>query len=174
MGGILGYPLVGVGVPPSRRYPRYRTTDRVLDTPRSVCLLRSLRRTFLLYLVSYFTNKCRQRSLWSFWVSDLIGNLNEVEMSPREVKLGGNNYLHLQTQVPNNLTNLTNSRYNFQDTIIVKRRFFVGINVWILILCLFSLLYHGCFISLMVVHLPLSIDLSFILTSSHNTLWEVR
>ena len=35
----------GVLVPPP---PRYRTTDGVLDTPRSVCLLRSRRRTFLL------------------------------------------------------------------------------------------------------------------------------
>ena len=36
-----GYPLPGM-------YPlRYRTADGVLDTPRSVCLLRSRRRTFL-------------------------------------------------------------------------------------------------------------------------------
>ena len=47
-----GYPLGG-GTPPGREYPlptggtpRYRTTDGVLDTSRSVCLLRSRRRTF--------------------------------------------------------------------------------------------------------------------------------
>ena len=40
---------VGEYPPPSGRCtPRYRTTDGVLDTPRSVCLLRSRRRTFLL------------------------------------------------------------------------------------------------------------------------------
>ena len=47
-----GYPQTGIGyslagVPPTRGTPRYRTTDGVLNTPRSVCLLRSRRRTFL-------------------------------------------------------------------------------------------------------------------------------
>ena len=37
-----GMPLAGMG------YPLYRTADGVLDTPRSVCLLRSRRRTVLL------------------------------------------------------------------------------------------------------------------------------
>ena len=41
----LGYPLIGPGqeVPPAGGYP----TDGVLDMPRSVCRLRSRRRTFL-------------------------------------------------------------------------------------------------------------------------------
>ena len=34
-----------------RGTPLYRTTDGVLDTPRSVCLLRSGRRTFLFYIL---------------------------------------------------------------------------------------------------------------------------
>ena len=38
------YALSGMGVPP----PPYMTADGVLDTPRSVCLLCSRRRTFLL------------------------------------------------------------------------------------------------------------------------------
>ena len=44
MGGTQG----GDGVPSSRGTPQYRTIDGVLDTPRSVCLLLSRRRTFLL------------------------------------------------------------------------------------------------------------------------------
>ena len=54
---IWGYPRVSPqqGVPPSRVLPpgrgypppQYRTIDRVLDAPRSVCLLCSRRRTFL-------------------------------------------------------------------------------------------------------------------------------
>ena len=55
MGGTPGYPLVGVtphqGVP-----PRYRRTDGELDTPRSVCLLRSRRRTFLFDILLCVTN----------------------------------------------------------------------------------------------------------------------
>ena len=51
-GGFPRVPPAGVpprdGVPPSRGTPWYRTTDRVLDTPQSVCLLHSRRRTFLL------------------------------------------------------------------------------------------------------------------------------
>ena len=39
-----GYPLPGGGVPPLRE------TDGVLDTPRSVCLLRSRSRTFFLFV----------------------------------------------------------------------------------------------------------------------------
>ena len=41
-----------MGVPPSQGWgtPRDRAADGVLDTPRSVCLLRSRRRTFLFYL----------------------------------------------------------------------------------------------------------------------------
>ena len=42
--GWMGYPLAGMG------YPPYRTTDGVLDTPWSVCLLRSRRRTSLFTL----------------------------------------------------------------------------------------------------------------------------
>ena len=37
-------PRQGLGTPPP---PRYRTTDGVLDSPRSVCLLHSRRRPFL-------------------------------------------------------------------------------------------------------------------------------
>ena len=47
----LGWGTPLAGVPP----PRYRTTDGVLDTPRSVCLLRSRRRTFLLQVGSPLT-----------------------------------------------------------------------------------------------------------------------
>ena len=50
---------VQMGVPPGRGTsqqgyppPQYRTTNGVLDTPRSVCLLRSRRRTVLLLIRS--------------------------------------------------------------------------------------------------------------------------
>ena len=42
-----GVPPGRDGVPPRQGYHPYRTTDGVLDTPRSVCLLRSRRRSFL-------------------------------------------------------------------------------------------------------------------------------
>ena len=56
-GGYPGYP--GQGVPPAGGYPPppFRETDGVLDTPRSVCLLRS-RRTFLLnYQIAFHNYK---------------------------------------------------------------------------------------------------------------------
>ena len=49
MGGI---PPPGMGHPPAGGPPWYRTTDGVLDTPRSVCLLRSRRRTLLFHFFS--------------------------------------------------------------------------------------------------------------------------
>ena len=56
-----------VPFPPSARTgrgggnpPWYRTTDGVLDTPQSVCLLCSRKRTFLFKILFLFVNKCWQ------------------------------------------------------------------------------------------------------------------
>ena len=53
-GQDVGYNSQGcsLGVPPGRGTPRDRTSHGVLDTPRSVCLMRSRRRTFLYYICS--------------------------------------------------------------------------------------------------------------------------
>ena len=57
------YPLPKVPTP----LPRDRTADRVLDTPRSVCLLRSCRRTFLLlFFFYYFAHYLLLLACW-FW-----------------------------------------------------------------------------------------------------------
>ena len=62
-----------MGVPPSQVVPPswYRTTDGALDTPRSVCLLRSRRRTcsFLLWHWHQFHKSC--------FITTIISNLLE-------------------------------------------------------------------------------------------------
>ena len=54
-GGRVPHPVLsrGGGGP-----PRYRTTNGVLDTPRSVCLLRSRRRSFLVFLCVFSDVLC--------------------------------------------------------------------------------------------------------------------
>ena len=49
-------PPPGMGYPPPPPPPPDRTADGVLDTPRSVCLLRSRRRTFLFDFIVLLTN----------------------------------------------------------------------------------------------------------------------
>ena len=51
MMGVSPPPSQGWGSAPPPHHPQDRTADGVLDTPRSVCLLRSRRRTFLSYYV---------------------------------------------------------------------------------------------------------------------------
>ena len=84
------------GVPP----PRYRTTDGVLDTPRSVCLLSSRRKTFFfeILLCHYrLISLCSAWFVFSLWchtcILDAITQIYVAFPLPRNHSLNCDNYL---------------------------------------------------------------------------------